>query len=158
MGLIQSLKNELEKKDLLIREAHHRIKNNTGAIESLLHMQSEEKISAEAKQALNQVIGRVGSILFPLGIMVNELVRNAVKYAFPSRQQGSLRLRAYRSEHQIVLTVEDDGTGLPAGYTPGSTGGLGLAMAGMLVEQIDGTISFSSENGTKVTIEFGAEG
>jgi PAS domain S-box-containing protein len=85
----------------------------------------------------------------PCGLIVNELVSNALKYAFPHERGGeiSIALRAGPDQH-LVLSVADDGIGLPADAGSGRAETLGLRLIQILTDQIDGTLSFSSAEGT----------
>ncbi len=95
-------------------------------------------------------------VLFPLGIIVNELMTDAMKHAFPGRETGRVRISAVKSGNRVILTVRDDGAGLPGGFDPASSGGLGLMLVRMLSQQIGGTFTIESDGGTKSTVEFKA--
>jgi two-component sensor histidine kinase len=91
-----------------------------------------------------------------LGIIVNELATNAMKYAFPGDRRGKIRVRLAEREGKIELEVADDGVGAEGkGIEPESDAeGLGTLIVSMLVEQIKGTLSRSSTGGTTVKIAF----
>ncbi|MBL8967294.1 MAG: PAS domain S-box protein [Spirochaetaceae bacterium] len=101
-----------------------------------------EGFSVEVKQAI------------PLGLIVNELVTDALKYAFPGQRGGLIRLGVRRAAGEGVVELSDDGVGLPPGYEIGSTGGLGLVIADMLARQIGGGLELSSAGGTRCVVRF----
>ena len=198
----------LAEKDILLKEVHHRIKNNMSTIISLLDMQSHLPGSGEAAPALRDAVSRVQSMrvlydklyqsislvdmsirfylpplveeicsLFPgcestrvetrvddfivpvkvlstLGIIVNELITNALKYAFPGGRKGTIRVSAAKAGRTATLAVEDDGIGLPDGFDINASTGFGLGLVVMLVRQIGGTISTGRGEGARFVIEF----
>ncbi len=110
----------------------------------------------------------------PLGIIVNELISNALKHAFPAGHGGEIHISLRKTEtfaknHDIpgpglscmdkngfhyVLTVADNGKGIPEGIKFKNVDSLGLQLVGILVEQIDGCIDLKRGQGTKFTIWF----
>jgi two-component sensor histidine kinase len=91
----------------------------------------------------------------PLGLIINELVSNALKHAFPWNRAGTVRVFLRPAEdNRYRLIVSDDGIGFPAGLDIQRTETLGLQIVSMLVEQLDGTISLSRDKGTIFSIEF----
>ncbi|TVQ27735.1 MAG: PAS domain S-box protein, partial [Spirochaetaceae bacterium] len=92
--------------------------------------------------------------LSTVGLIVNELTTNAVKYAFNGRPGGRLSVRGEVVDKAVVITVRDDGPGLPKGAEARTAGGFGLAMVHTLVEQLKGTVSFNQSAGTTVTVAF----
>ena len=93
-------------------------------------------------------------VLSPLGILVNELITNTMKYAFVNRDSGIIRVTARRKENRISIEFEDNGNGIPESVSFESSKGFGLQLIGLLVKQIGGVISIDRANGTKFTIEF----
>jgi len=91
----------------------------------------------------------------PLGLLVNELLSNSLKYAFPGDRDGeiAIALRA-TPEGQRVLTVRDTGIGLPAGMDFRHTDSLGLQLVGLLTEQLGGTVELERASGTQWTLRF----
>jgi PAS domain S-box-containing protein len=204
----KTINRQLQEKELLIRETHHRIKNNIASIYGLLHLQAETVENEEARSILNEAVGRVNSMrdlydkmlssedirivsvapylndliyssiplfsyqtavtveknltdftmdsdkLFLLGIIVNELLTNAMKYAFPGRDTGIIRVGCEKRENHVSLVVQDDGAGLPEGFEIEQSTGLGMNLVHMLSRQLDGTVRFENANGAKVTLEF----
>ncbi len=95
--------------------------------------------------------------LQPLGIIVNELITNSMKYAFAGRERGIIRIRACREGSRVVLSLEDDGRGVEGGVDLDRSGGFGFTLVKMLVEQLDGSIRAETGKGTVFTIEFPSE-
>ena len=91
-------------------------------------------------------------VLSPLGIIVNELITNTMKHAFPGPQGGTIRISAERADALVSLIYSDDGVGMPA--TVDRNRSLGLVIIESLVEQIDGELVVERENGTRFTITF----
>ena len=96
---------------------------------------------------------RVGKT-HPLGLILNELLTNSMKYAFVGRSSGKVALTFHVREGRGELVVRDDGPGLPASINFGSSPGLGLNLSLLLAKQIGGTIRNERGNGTKVIVEF----
>ena len=94
------------------------------------------------------------NLVFPLGILVTELITNAMKYAFPGRSRGVVRISAGLKGKNIVLVCEDDGVGLPEGVTLDNSQGFGFHLVRMLVRQMRGTILVERNPGTRFRIEF----
>jgi two-component sensor histidine kinase len=110
----------------------------------------------------------------PLGIIVNELVSNSLKHAFPPRTNGEVQISLYVKENftskleatgvdpeclkinsfQYILAVADNGKGIPEDVDLESTDFLGLQLVNILVEQIDGCLGIRRDKGTKFTIFF----
>ena len=206
------LKRNLEEKQVLLREIHHRVKNNLSVISSLLNLQSstitnpEEAIEAFknsrdrimamalvhmelyescdfthidmgtylsnlTKQIafVNESAGRVSlhchvdnvildlQVAVPCGLILNELITNAYKYAYPSGEEGSIEVSIKHSREDLFeMSIVDNGHGLPEGYINTET--LGLTLVKLLVTQINGTMDIQSEgNGTSIRIFFSDE-
>lgn len=91
--------------------------------------------------------------VYPIGLMVNELISNALKYAFPGNQGGQIAISGEKIGDTVKLVVSDTGIGIPEGFDWGSAGSLGLRIVRSLVEQqLMGTIELESQPGTKWTI------
>ncbi|MDD8027596.1 MAG: histidine kinase dimerization/phosphoacceptor domain -containing protein [Acidobacteriota bacterium] len=91
----------------------------------------------------------------PCGLIVNELVSNALKHAFPDGRSGRIRVELKPAEEGMLrLVVADDGIGLPAGAHFGADSSVGLQIVGMLVDQLDGTIETVRTSGTEIRIVF----
>ncbi|HSF31536.1 MAG TPA: histidine kinase dimerization/phosphoacceptor domain -containing protein [Candidatus Tectomicrobia bacterium] len=94
----------------------------------------------------------------PCGLILNELLSNALKYAFPQGQQGniSIALRADPGQ-EVTLTVKDAGVGLPAGLDFRDSDSLGLQLVCLLTEQLGGTIALERSGGTAFAVTFPLE-
>jgi PAS domain S-box-containing protein len=104
----------------------------------------------------------------PLGIIVNELVSNSLKHAFPDRKKGEIRIKLSRDEKEectrsitedrkstsFTLTVSDDGAGIPENLNLEELDSLGFQLVTSLVDQLDGEFELKRKNGTEFTIRF----
>jgi PAS domain S-box-containing protein len=202
------VRRSLEEKDVLLREVHHRVKNNLSVISSLLNLQSsaiqtpaqamaafrnsrdrimsmalvheelyrsrnyarvdmDEYLSVLTRHLL-QAYGSGGDIhlhgeaqgivmgvdtAIPCGLILSELITNALKYAFPKGGAGDIHvLLRMLDDASFELSVADNGIGLSEGYEARET--LGLSLVRMLTEQLEGTMGISVENGTRCRIRF----
>ncbi|MFA6506750.1 MAG: histidine kinase dimerization/phosphoacceptor domain -containing protein [Treponemataceae bacterium] len=195
-------------KEMLLKETHHRIKNNMNVINSLLILQANQQDIPESTEILCDAAGRVQSmmmlydklyrsethhelsvkaylpplvadiikvflltkhiktvvevddfvlsakILSPLGIILNELITNSMKYAFIDRESGTITLTVSKSGYAVTLTYSDDGVGLPEAVTFDDSATFGLLLVKSLTQQLQGTIAIDREKGTKYTIRF----
>ncbi len=87
-----------------------------------------------------------------LGLILNELLTNALKYAFPGGRSGIITVSLTDEGGDMVLEVEDDGVGLPTGFELLSSQGLGLQLVTMLASQLGGSVTFRSGKGTVFTV------
>ncbi len=92
----------------------------------------------------------------PCGILINELITNAIKHAFTSRAEGKITVSLKRKTETdtIILTVRDNGVGLRYDFSLESSSSLGMRLVQLLTAQLDGTLSYSGDNGTAFTVEF----
>ena len=94
-------------------------------------------------------------LTIPCGLIINELMTNAIKYAFPYDTNGTLKIALrHESTNRIRLTVEDDGTGLPEGVDWQHSKGIGLRLIHILSNQIHGDYQFLNLNGTSFSLIF----
>lgn len=94
-------------------------------------------------------------IAIPLGLVLNELISNSLKHAFPAGRRGRIAVRLEReSDATMRLTVSDDGIGLPPGMTPTFTPSLGLKLVAALAAQLDGDFSLETRQGTVASLTF----
>jgi len=208
----ERLQASLQEKEVLLKEIHHRVKNNLQVISSLLDMQSLSIQSPEAGEALEDSQHRVRTMAFvherlyqsedlasvdvreyleslagyllaayerstdrihlnlqiedvcldldtaiASGLIVNELVSNALKHAFPATREGDgeigLKL-ASLDDGRFELQVRDNGVGFPPDLDPVGTQSLGLRLVNMLTQQLQGTLNLSRDVGTAFTITF----
>ncbi len=214
MGLVfrnQRIKTRsLKEKDALLREIHHRVKNNLQVISSLLNMQSREAESEEMLGAIQEGQSRVKAMALihqklyqteniteidfqeyaedlhsqlaalykregleienkidasnlkldidtaiPLGLIMNELISNAYKYAFEGVKNGTINIGLSRLDDQkIQLEISDDGKGLPENFSVENVASLGLKLVNILTKQLKGTLNFETGPGTKFSILF----
>jgi two-component sensor histidine kinase len=92
----------------------------------------------------------------PCGLVINELVTNSLKYAFPENRTGQIAISLKEAGNQeLTLTVSDNGMGIPEGISPANTGTLGLKLVTNLVQdQLDGKIEVDRRQGTTYKITF----
>ncbi len=103
----------------------------------------------------------------PLGMLVNELVSNSLKYAFPNREQGEIKIKLFgkklsnnkrrnllRRGTKYTLIVSDNGVGIPEKINFENSDTLGLQLVNLLVDQLDGTIELKRDHGTEFIISF----
>jgi two-component sensor histidine kinase len=95
----------------------------------------------------------------PVGLIVNELITNCLKYAFADDREGEILLELKSiKENEIELIISDNGVGMPEGFDLEKADSLGLKLIKLLVEnQLDGSIDMDSNNGTKFNIKFNIE-
>jgi two-component sensor histidine kinase len=204
-----SLRHLVNEKDWLVKEIHHRVKNNFQTVMSLLgtqtvYLKDEAAIDAitdgqrrihamslihqklyqtENMSAINmpdyvnelvdylrdsfsigncvrfnlqiEQIDLDLSHCIPLGLILNESITNAIKYAFPNGREGSvfIALRHDR-EGQILLLIEDDGIGLPPEFVASKQDSMGIHLIRGLCTEIGAKLSIRSEHGTQIAISF----
>jgi two-component sensor histidine kinase len=90
----------------------------------------------------------------PLGLIVNELITNAMKYAFTGRAGGTLRITAESHGGKALIAVEDDGNGIPESIDADHGSGFGLTLIQLQAKQMGGSVSIGRGNGTKISVEF----
>ncbi|MBT4287438.1 MAG: PAS domain S-box protein, partial [Bacteroidetes bacterium] len=94
----------------------------------------------------------------PIGLVINELISNSLKYAFPDERKGEITVSMKKLNKELELTIMDDGIGMPDELDWKNAKSLGLKLVRALVEnQLDGSIDMESNNGTKFTIKFNIE-
>jgi len=94
----------------------------------------------------------------PIGLVINELISNSLKYAFPDESKGEITVSMKKLDKELELIVMDDGVGISDGFDWKNSSSLGLKIVRTLVEnQLDGSIDMESKNGTKFTIKFNIE-
>jgi two-component sensor histidine kinase len=104
-------------------------------------------------------------IAVPLGIIVNEFVSNSLKHAFPTGNEGEIRIELHREKNEecitndedcitFVLTVSDNGIGIPDDFEIEELDSLGMQLVNTLVDQLDGELEIKRDNGTEFTVRF----
>ena len=92
--------------------------------------------------------------LQPLGIIINELLTTIMKYAFKGRNRGSITVSAANTEGHIIISVQDDGIGMPDSFSFENSTGFGLQLIYALAQQLEGRIRIERGNGARVVLEF----
>jgi two-component sensor histidine kinase len=119
-------------------------------VQSLLRVYCVDSGAVVPKVVVEAALG-IESII-PCALIVNELVCNAFKYAFPEGRSGEVRVELRRGNGQVRLTVADDGIGSPAGAPRGT--GVGQQIVQSLVEQLSGRLEWGNGCGTSATVTF----
>jgi two-component sensor histidine kinase len=203
------ISNALKEKDTLLREIHHRVKNNLQVIGSLLRLQSNYTDDENVLQAINEGQSRVRSMalihqklyqrenltgvstkdyldqlikelfstykvdtnkiqlqldiqdinldidtVIPIGLVVNELVSNALKYAFVGRDNGILKVSLKEVSEKLVVKVADNGNGIPDLSVVENPSSFGWNLINIFKDKLDGSINIDNTSGTSVEIKF----
>jgi PAS domain S-box-containing protein len=203
------LRASQNEKEVLLKEIHHRVKNNLQIVSSMLNLQMDQLSDAKAielfKESQNRVrsialfheklyqsrdLGRVeiadylkglahGSFAtygvnsndivlavhaedIPLGVdaaiscglIVNELVSNSLKHAFPAQRHGQVEVTLCSAGTEVVLEVADNGVGFPADVDFRSPSTLGLKLVAIFTEQVGGTMDLARDGGTRFSLRF----
>jgi len=91
----------------------------------------------------------------PCGLLINELISNSLKYAFPDGRPGRIRIDiGLTAPHQYTLVITDNGVGFPKDVDFRNTMSLGLQLVNNLASQLDGEISLDASEGTRFTVRF----
>ena len=198
----------LREKETLLREVHHRVKNNLQIISSLLHFQAkktrqgqDQSIFSEGQDRLRAMIlvhellyrstdlhriplgayltaltdqlrrsfreaaGRIhlrveaedlsvpATIALPCGMIVTELVTNAFKYAYPAGKSGSVTVRITSRERSFLLSVSDEGAGLPTEFDLQQAGSFGLQLVASLADQLGAKLTRPPGTGFEIVLE-----
>jgi PAS domain S-box-containing protein len=203
-----TLQAALGERETLLKEVHHRVKNNLQMMVSLFALQAGAVKDPEAAAALldsqerlrsmaliheqlyqapelaridfasfvEVVVSGLGTVFgahpgvafdvkvgdvwlgvdaaIPCALIVNELVSNALKYAFPDGRDGRIEvaLQALAAPGSFALSVADDGVGLPAGFDPEASATLGIRLVGILARQLRGHVTIDRARGTRFEI------
>jgi len=92
--------------------------------------------------------------LQPLGIIINELLTNVMKYAFKGKSDGRLLVSATLDSGLAAFVVQDNGNGIPDSVDLGKSTGFGLTLVKALTEQLNGTLRIERDNGTRIILSF----
>jgi two-component sensor histidine kinase len=90
----------------------------------------------------------------PCGLIINELVSNALKYAFKGRKKGVLTIVLREENNEVYIAVKDDGVGLPKDFAYEKNNSLGIQLVYALLDQLDATVNINQSNGTEFLIHF----
>lgn len=208
----EQIRRSLKEKDTLLREIHHRVKNNMAVVSSLLALQannvrdctvkslldeSQQRIKSMAlvheklyqttdlssinfKYYINSLMNEIISLYHinsdkitteiriedieldlesavPCGLILNELLTNAFKHAFPDNRSGVLVVHFVKADGSYRLTIKDNGVGLPEGFDYKETSTLGLKIVNVLARQLTGRLQIKTDNGTEAVVEFTAK-
>ena len=93
----------------------------------------------------------------PLALIINEAVTNSVKYAFPGKRNGEIKINLSRQDELIKLVIADNGIGIDLGLLETPLNSLGITLIKGLTEEIFGSLQFESNNGTCVTLSFNVD-
>lgn len=120
---------------------------------SLIETYTSDRGRIELRMQLSETRIEVKRAI-PVGLIVNEILTNALKYAFPGGRSGTIHVGLGRSGDELFLEVGDDGAGLPAEFDPEKSKGLGSQLILLLVEQLDGSLVLERGAGTvyRITI------
>ena len=83
----------------------------------------------------------------PLGLIINELISNSLKYAFPDGRKGEISLAIHRQDHTITILFKDNGVGIPQDFDWRNAKSLGLRLVVSLVEQLQGRLNLTGQRG-----------
>jgi PAS domain S-box-containing protein len=202
-----AIQASLDEKVVLLREIHHRVKNNLQIIISLVNLQMRQSEDPEVRQIMAETQNRVramslvheklygseslsridfgdytrylakqlssffgsdsmkvrldislGRIMVdintavPLGLIMNELISNSLKHAFPGGREGTIAISGTVDNNVITFVVRDNGIGIPEDLDWKNTPSLGMHLITRLVEQVDGTITLDRNEGTEFTL------
>jgi PAS domain S-box-containing protein len=204
------IESALAEKELLLKEIHHRVKNNMQVISSLLRLQSQFVADEATRQMLKESQDRikamslvynklydspdmahigfkeyvaelVGDLVrayaispgkisvnvniadltfdldtaIPVGLIINELVTNALKYAFPDGRSGVIHVWLQPSDGKYILSVRDNGVGLPDGFDPLGGRSLGMKLViGLAEHQLSGKLTTKRDGGSEFRVIF----
>jgi two-component sensor histidine kinase len=95
-----------------------------------------------------------GKILFSLGIIINEIMTNLMKYSCVDKDDCVIKISASLSENKVRLIIHDNGVEFPYKFDHQISEGFGLSIINMLVMQLNGNIQYIADNGTKRILEF----
>ncbi len=201
------IEKSLAEKEILLKEIHHRVKNNLQIISSLLNLQSRQIEDPKALEAIKEGRNRVASmalihknlyqeedltgvdasdyidkltysllssyqlsdqdirfekdidpvqldvdVVIPLGLILNEIITNCLKYAFDGQEDGLIYMSLKDQENGLLLTVSDNGKGLPPGFDPDELNSLGFRLIKAFAQKLEADLSITSESGTQVSI------
>jgi two-component sensor histidine kinase len=93
-------------------------------------------------------------IVSTLGIIINELITNSMKYAFRDRTEGTLAVTVENQGDSLQMVVQDDGPGLPESVGFENSNGFGLMLVGNLAKQLRGELAIERTGGTKIILQF----
>jgi PAS domain S-box-containing protein len=90
----------------------------------------------------------------PVGLIINELVTNSIKHAFPNDREGNISINFQKISSEYILVIEDDGIGIPDNSIMENSHSMGMELVNALINQLDGKLKVKNLNGTIITIKF----
>ncbi len=102
---------------------------------------------------VDDVTWDVGTAI-PCGLIINELISNSLKHAFPENRKGQIRIELRKEQEKSLLIVADDGVGFPKDMDFHNSNSLGVQLVSMLTEQLNGTIELHSDGKTEFRVLF----
>jgi len=90
----------------------------------------------------------------PLGLILNEMLTNSIKYAYANKAGGEIRVSLLRQGHNAILSVADDGPGFPPTLDPDTSSSTGMMIMHMLAKQLKAKIRLQSLGGAKISVIF----
>ena len=204
------LQNSVIEKEILLREVHHRVKNNLQTVSSLLDLQAESITEPKSVEAFRSSQSRIKSmaliherlyksenlskikaceyiknlveylegtyqspsrdieitteiadlylnldVAIPCGLIINELVSNSMKYAFPQNHNGKIKVSLQSdNKENLALTITDNGIGIPLNFKTVNPQSLGLELVKLMAKQLNGKMAIDGTSGTVISIVF----
>ncbi|MDX1619227.1 MAG: histidine kinase dimerization/phosphoacceptor domain -containing protein [Balneolaceae bacterium] len=205
----RKIRKSLEEKEVLLKEIHHRVKNNLSIVSALIELQLDTSMDEADKKVLRDSQSRILSMALvhdklystgtvtdismqtyitelvealessvtgpetnididleiddiqldidqaiPCGLLINELVVNALKHAFPASEKGSIAISLFREHSEVVLTVADDGRGLPEDVKETKGSSLGLMLIDTFARQLNAALDVRNGDGARFILRF----
>lgn len=207
----QRIELSLREKEVLLKEVHHRVKNNMQVVSSILNLQSSYVSDEYALSLLKESQNRIKTMAYiheslyqnksftsvnfsdyvetlihniiqsythstdkikmkvniepiilsldnsiPAGLIINELVTNSIKHAFPGQKEGIITFNLSYKNNYVILELKDDGVGFAPGIDFANSHSLGLQLVNTLIEQLGAKLKFKSrkDKGTEVSVSF----
>jgi two-component sensor histidine kinase/ABC-type amino acid transport substrate-binding protein len=198
---------QLQAKELILKEVHHRIKNNMSTVAAMLSLQAQYAAAPRVAEALNDARSRIASMMvlydrlyrrsnyesmslseyldplvdeivanFPhgrdvrvvvdvedcelsakrlqdIGMVVNEVLTNAMKHAFAGIAAPEIRIASRLHDGRLRLSIADNGSGMPESADPGTSSGFGMTLIRELTHQMNGTLEIVGGKGTEVVLD-----
>ena len=151
VAALEDAKSRLQSTSVLYDKLYHTENLREMSIKDYLLPLVDKIIDVFPNRASVQIETRIDDfvlgvkLLSPLGIIVNELLTNAMKYAFIGRDDGSIKVSAGIKDHRATIVIEDNGNGIPETIDIENSSGFGLQLVGRLTKQIGGTIKIERE-------------
>lgn len=203
----EQIQKALGEKEILLKEIHHRVKNNLQIISSLLNLQSRQIDDPKALEAIQEGRNRVNSmalihknlyqeenlvgvnaaeyidkltdslmasyqisenkvnikkdidpiqldvdVVIPLGLILNELITNSLKYAFEEKEKGAIQMSLKKEEQGLRLKLSDNGKGLPDNFNFEQLSSLGFRLIKAFAQKLEASLNITSKKGTQVEL------